>query len=285
MGARGSPQEEMKALGWHLPDEVGGYRLPRGAQFSPQKPTLDPALFDAQEKMRPEIREWVLSTLNRFWQPRYGNWWDWARVYLAGSSASYWWEGDNDFDILVGVSSPRLGRAHPELASLAQNQPELCSMFNAEFKEGLDVTEAHIPGHSVAYEVTFYANPWSYDIRNIKPYAAYDISDDIWTVHPVKLPKGFSAKSLPRSFWENVAKMGDHIKEILALPEPGRTEQASELLERLHRGRQVAYSPAGSGVFDQRQIMWLDLERQGLLQQLVLAVHPDVHPHQVPEVP
>ena len=275
----------MRTLAWRLPAEIGGYKLPKGAQFSPQKPMLDPAIFDGQEQVRPEVREWVLGTLNGFWQPLYGSWWLWANVYLAGSSASYWWEGDNDFDVLVGVSSPKLSRAHPEMAALAQDQPALCAYFNGQFKEGLDVEGAVVPGHSVPYDLTFYANPWSYDIRNIRPYAAYNLSEDRWSVHPAKLPAAFSAQSFPASFWQEVAKMADRVKDILALPEPERTEQATALLESLHHGRQLAYSPAGTGVFDQRQIMWLDLERQGLLQQLVLAVHPDAHPHSVPEVP
>jgi hypothetical protein len=464
----------MRTAAWHLPDVIGGYQLPTGAQFSKQKQTLDPAIFTATEQMWPDIRDWCLSETNSFWQPRYGNWWEWAKLYLAGSSASYWWSGDNDLDLLIGVSSYKFARAHPEMADLARDQQALCAHFNDEFRaefngtvvvhqapqgdgkwqaqdpeqqpqdkiarwlgsivkrgglthgsEGVlellfqrsnsgwtrlgsnalkEVTAAvtnhgyveiagtrcprcrpevpivitHvnavpvndvicggytsggnttsplrttsacgatrmvvapyvksqkkassstkcyklttatvsdeledcsvIPATSMLivlsdglapmcrrcstilpearwWDVSLYANPYSYDIRAIKPYAAYSISDDRWAVHPTKLPRNFSAKAMPRGFWESVGKMADHIKTILAQPEPGRTQDATELLEELHHGRQLAYSGIGSGVFDQRQIMWLALERLGVLQDLIIAVHPEGTPHPKPAVP
>lgn len=275
----------MRTAVWRIPDVIGGYPLPTGAQFSAQKQHLDPAIFTPAEMMWPQVRDWCLSEVNYFWQPRYGNWWTWAKVYLAGSTASYWWSGDNDFDLLVGVSSYYLARAHPEMAGLALDQAQLCAHFNEEFKEGFNRDAVAVPGHAEPYSLTLYANPNSYDIRNIRPYAAYDISDNIWAVHPAKLPRGFSAKSMSRTFWEQVAKMADHIKDVLAEPEPERTERATELLEQLHHGRQLAYSGQGTGVFDQRQIMWLTLERQGVLQELITAVHPDAAPHPKPAVP
>jgi hypothetical protein len=273
----------MRTAAWRIPDVIGGYPLPTGAQFSPQKPTLDPAIFTSDEQMRPEVRDWCLTEVNDFWQPRYGSWWEWARVYLAGSTASYWWSGDNDFDILIGVSTYLLARYHPELARLGQ--PALCDHFNAEFKEGFNRDQVAVPGHDEPYSLTAYCNPYSFDIRNIRPYAAYDITANLWAVHPAKLPRGFSAKELPRAFWESVAKMGSHIHDVLAEDEPERAQHAAELLDQLHHGRQLAYSSIGSGVFDQRQIMWLALERLGVLQDLVTAVHPESTPHPKPLVP
>jgi hypothetical protein len=289
----------MRTLSWRLPDMVGGYPLPTGAQFSPQKPTLDPDIFTPTEQMRPEVRDWCLAKVNDFWQPRYGSWWEWAKVYLAGSTASYWWSGDNDFDLLVGVSNHLMAQSarHAQgpgylvegptrlLGLSTLSQPELCDHFNAEFREGFNVEAVEVPGHDEPYGLTLYANPYSYDIRAIKPYAAYSISDDHWAVHPAKLPRGFSAKSMPRSFWESVGKMAEHIRDVLAEADPERTEHATDLLEQLHHGRQLAYSGTGSGVFDQRQILWLTLERLGVLQDLISAVHPDSTPHPRPLVP
>ena len=274
----------MRTAAWRIPDVIGGYPLPTGAQFSAQHETLDPDIFTPTEQMRPEVRDWCLSQVNGFWQPRYGSWWLWAKVYLAGSTASYWYSGDNDFDLLVGVSSTLLARAHPEMADLARDQRALCAHFNEEFKEDFNREAVVVPGHDDLYSLTLYANPYSYDIRNIKPYAAYCISDNQWSVHPAKLPKGFSAKALPRSFWESVAQMADHIRDVVS-EGPEGTERATELLEQLHHGRQLAYSGVGSGVFDQRQIMWLALERLGVLQDLITAVHPDAVPHPRPLVP
>jgi hypothetical protein len=269
-----------------------------GAQFSKQHQTLDPDIFTSTEQMRPEIRDWCLGKVNDFWQPLYGSWWQWAKVYLAGSTASYWWSGDNDFDLLVGVSNHLMAQAarHAQgpgylveanvrlLGLSTLSQPDLCAHFNAEFKEGFNTEAEMVPGHDEPYSLTLYANPFSYDIRSIKPYAAYSISDDIWAVHPAKLPKSFSAKSMPRSFWESVAKMAGHIKDVLAEGPDGEAHRA-ELLEELHHGRQLAYSGVGSGVFDQRQVLWLSLERLGILQELIAAVHPDSVPHPKPLVP
>lgn len=289
----------MRTAAWRIPDVIGGYPLPTGAQFSVQKPILDPAIFTPAEQMWPQVRDWCLTEVNDFWQPLYGAWWEWAIIYLAGSTASYWWTGDNDFDLLVGVSNHLMAQsarraqgpgylveANMRLLGLSTlPQPELCAHFNEEFKEGFNRDEVVVPGHSEPYSLTLYANPDSYDIRAIRPYAAYDISRNLWAVHPAKLPKGFSAKTLPRSFWETVAKMANHIRDILDEPEPERTEHAVELLEALHHGRQIAYSGVGSGVFDQRQILWLSLERLGVLQDLITEVHPDSAPHPKPLVP
>ena len=272
----------MKTLAWNLPSEVGGYPLPQGAQFSKQHQTLDPDIFTSTEVMRPEIREWALAKVNAFWQPRYGSWWEWANLYLAGSTASYWWSGDLDFDLLVGISSVKLHQAHPELPT---EQQALCDHFNVELREGFNAEAVLVPGHHEPYSLTADCNPGSYDIRAIEPYAAYSISDDRWAVHPAKLPKTFSARSMPRSFWETVGAMADHIKAVLAEEEPERTEHATELLGQLHHGRQLAYSRAGTGVFDQRQVTWLYLERIGILQELIQAVHPEGKPHPVPLVP
>lgn len=274
----------MRVLSWKLPDEIGGYPLPTGAQFSQQHETLDPDIFTSTEEMRPEVRDWCLAKVNDFWQPLYGAWWLWSKIYLAGSSASYWYSGDNDFDLLVGVSSYKLSAAHPEMAALAKDQKALCAHFNEQFRDGFNSEAEMVPGHIEPYSVTLYANPYSFDIRAIKPYAAYSISDDTWAVHPTKLPKSFSAKSMPRSFWESVAKMAGHIKDVLAEGPEGADRQ-SELLEELHHGRQLAYSGVGSGVFDQRQILWLALERLGVLQDLIAAVHPASVPHPKPLVP
>jgi hypothetical protein len=288
----------MRTAAWRIPDVVGGYPLPTGAQFSAQHQTLDPDIFTPAEQMRPEVRDWCLSEVNDFWQPRYGSWWEWAKVYLAGSTASYWWTGDNDFDLLVGVSNHLMAQTARRaqrpgylvegptrlLGLSTLSQPDLCAHFNEEFKEDFNRESVDVPGHDELYSLTLYANPYSYDIRNIKPYAAYCISDNLWSVHPAKLPKGFSAKRLPRSFWESVAQMADHIRDVVA-EGPEGTERAAELLEQLHHGRQLAYSGIGSGVFDQRQIMWLALERLGVLQDLITAVHPDAIPHPRPLVP
>jgi hypothetical protein len=272
----------MRTAAWRVPDVVGGYPLPTGAQFSPQKQGLDPAIFTRDEQMRPDVRDWCLSEVNDFMQPRWGDWWLWAKIYLAGSTASYWWTGDNDFDLLMGVSSHSFARAHPDLPS---DQEAVCALLNAQFREEFNVEAISVPGHTEPYSLTLYANPGSYDIRAIKPYAAYDISSDIWAVHPAKLPRGFSAREMPRSFWETVAKMANHVRDVLDEPEPERTEHATELLEQLHHGRQLAYSQVGTGVFDQRQIMWLTLERLGVLQDLIQAVHPEAVPHAKPLVP
>jgi hypothetical protein len=191
-----------------VPEQIGGYPLPHGGQFGPSKPSLDPAVFDRDERMHPWVRLPILSLLGAFWDPRHQGWQTWARVYLAGSMASYWW-GTPDCDVLIGVDVGGFNRYNPVHAQ--PDNETLARYLTDELRTGLDPLTEHFafppsPDYRVTMgalgatplpieappgtpplggdgmEVTLYVNADSFDIRKIKPYTAYDLSTDTWAV-------------------------------------------------------------------------------------------------------
>lgn len=293
-----------KVEAWRVPDTIRGYPLPTGGQFAHSKPTLDPSVFDPNERMHPWIRKSLMAILDAFWGPRYGeDWAEWTRIYLAGSLASYWWSTP-DFDTLVGLHTPVFVDRHPEFAGMSDH--EVCQALNHEFILELDplMKDWSFPpadnlarllqtlGHPQAakpvydslshysiepfgpMEVTWYVNPASWDIRVIRPYAAYEVIADKWYVHPNRMDKAWGAHALDHAFWERMADVADEIKAALALPEPERTERCLEIYNRVHAARGDAFSQSGRGVTDPRSLQWIVLNRWGLLGPLEVAAHP-----------
>ena len=106
-----------------------------------------------------------------------------------------------------------------------------------------------------SFSLTWFVNPKAWDIRNIHPYAAYNVTDDEWAVHPLEVPKDWSAKSLPESYWSYAESLLNEIKAIGQLPPEERHRMAANLFEELHNHRSDAFSDEGKGLFDLSNIV------------------------------
>lgn len=238
---------------------------------------LDHRLFDG-EKLRPQVRAYILETLNGFWKPRYGLSWDqWARVYFAGSEASEWTsetlEGNNDFDILIGVDYDAY-RANGSRKDARKTNEEITDELNEGFRKGLNprTTNATImvDGELTGpWDNTWYVNKDSYDIREIRPYAAYDVTADKWVVKPPHLPE-WSTNAFPegKGLAREIRGIIDMAKGILAMPEPYRTQNGRALWEFVHANRSDAFGAQGEGWWDARNVIEKALDQAGLMQQL-----------------
>jgi hypothetical protein len=235
--------------------------LPTGHFFGPGKHNLNPQLFDGTH-LRPEIRQELLGLLNTFWAPKYGDTWQtWARVYLAGSAISYWWGDNNDLDTLVGIDYNHARRLCRPLSHLTDR--EIDDRLNTEFREGLnnDHRTLHANGHDIGpLESTFFVNSDAFDVRLLRPYAAYDLTADTWAVEPVQVPDDFSAKSLPESDWDELDALRRQVEEIAKLPEGEREARGAELYDKLHADRHAAFTEAGEGLYDERNVSWKALD-------------------------
>jgi GNAT superfamily N-acetyltransferase len=238
---------------------------------------LDHRLFDG-ERLRPDVRKYILETLNAFWKPRYGlSWNQWARVYFAGSEASEWTsenlEGNNDFDILVGVDYNAY-RAHGSRKDAGKTDLQITDELNEGFRKGLNPRTANamimVDGKLTGpWDNTWYVNPHSYDIREIRPYAAYNVTDDEWAVRPPHLPE-WSTKAFPegKGLEREIRGILDMAKGILAMPEPYRTQNGRALWEFVHSNRSDAFGAQGEGWYDPRNVIEKALDQAGLMQQL-----------------
>lgn len=264
--------------------------------FSAPTDALDPHLFvNGTDHIRPEIRDWVLKTLYGFWNTRYKGAEEWSTVWIAGSGISYQWaaaRGNGDLDILIGVDFPAFFRDNQKY--LGFSEQDVAEIFNQEFHAHLWPQTATTEFSSTvtgdlkkAYEVTFYVNPRSTDIRDIRPYAAYNLSDDSWTVRP---PSG-AAFTHPREFYDHAEAERQHANVVVGQynrlvgvlhgqnPEtPGWTNtkhqidlvasQAQTMYDDIHLGRKNAFGPGGSGYGDFYNFRWQYHKQHGTVQNL-----------------
>jgi hypothetical protein len=126
---------------------------------------------------------------------------------------------------------------------------------------------------------TFYVNHDSWDIRRIKPYAAYDVTDDQWAVKPPHLP-AWGLKDFPegKALEQEARAVSAYVRAVLALPEPYRSQQGYALWNHLHSDRSRAFSDQGEGWWDPGNVLEKWLDQEGLWDQLV-KVMVDVRAH------
>lgn len=252
--------------------------MPHERLFGPTQ-GLDHRLFDG-DHLKPDVSKYILETLYDFWKPMYGSDLDeWSIVYFAGSEASEWTsstlEGNNDFDVLIGVDYVKM-RGHMSRGSRYQlmSDQEITDEMNQDFKRLDEKTaQAMIPvdGELVGpFNQTFYVNPHSYDIRAIKPYAAYDVTNDRWAVKPPALPDWDIAK-FPEgpALVQECQAVASYVRSILKMPEPYRTQQGYALWQHLHGDRGRAFGPQGEGWFDPGNVIEKWLDQEGLWEKLV----------------
>lgn len=258
--------------------------------FAAPKDELDPELFVPGERLKPNVREWILSTLYTYWETKYNRPRDWSTVWIAGSAISYQWAADRggvgDLDILIGVDYPMFFMYNPELRGTSPK--DLSAVFNREFYEELWPSTAEISlDGGRPFEVTFYVNPNSTDIRDIRPYAAYDVTHDEWTVRPPEgedfnHPKAFydSAAKEVENAWGLVEKYNQAADQAAAM-QPGTpgwhnamrqaeliVSQAASTYDQIHSGRRVAFSQSGSGYGDYYNFRWQYHKQHGTANAL-----------------
>jgi hypothetical protein len=250
--------------------------------FSAPAPELDPTLFEGR-KLRSWVRQGVRHILTDFLNKRYRHPELWAHPWLAGSAVSYQWQAarqPGDLDCLIGVDYIQFRKANPEFKGLTEK--EISEQLNEEFKAELYPQTDNWNG----FELTFYVNPGATDIRTIKPYAAYDLKYDEWTVHPD--PQQIPAVN---EDWERVIGSDkDSTKQIYtrfnqarqdlkqSLSEPNRRnaearlaaayQQAEALFHEIHSNRSYAFSTSGEGYNDFSNYRWQAGKREGVIQTL-----------------
>jgi hypothetical protein len=230
--------------------------LPHERIFGPTH-GLDHRLWDG-DHLKHDVSSWVMDTLDGFWRPVYGpSWRAWSRVYFAGSEASEWTsetrEGNNDFDCLIGLDFARIREDLGGLFTMMTDE-QIVGGFNKQLTTLLwprtDAVMIPVEGNLVGpMSATFFCNAQAWDIREIKPYAAYCISTDRWAVRPPHLPD-WSIKDFPPAFVKEARAVEAYVRAVLALPEPMRAQQADALWRHLHSDRSRAFSAQGEGWYD-----------------------------------
>jgi hypothetical protein len=249
--------------------------------FSAPAAGLDPRLF-RDNRIIGSVRNGILSILFDHLHRHYYNPEAYTHIWLAGSGVSYQWAANRspaDLDCLVGINYILFRKSNEKYAGLS-NQ-EISSMINEDFRAEL---QPHTENYLDSFELTFYVNVAS-DIKTIKPYAAYSLTDDDWTVEPSE--PNYS----PERNWDRKISRDENMTvEILerysqalsnissATTDTARVnaeaalklavEQGAALFEDIHRGRGAAFSPSGKGYADYANYRWQAGKRSGSVQAL-----------------
>lgn len=250
--------------------------------FSAPMATLDPTLFEGRV-LRAWVRHGILAMLNDFLSLHYRHPELWAHPWLAGSGVSYQWSADRtpkDLDCLVGVDFIQFRKANPEFAGLTDK--EIAGMLNEEFRENLQLQTEDWNG----FELTFYVNPTATNIKNIKPYAAYDLKYDEWTVtpdptvQPPSNPEWERAVSSDSEMTQQImTRFNAALTDVQNSYSPplrrnaevrlqAAANQGAALYEEIHGNRSLAFSSEGQGYSDFNNYRWQSGKRTGIIDQL-----------------
>lgn len=247
--------------------------------FSPYEEHLDPTLFGEGYQIRGTVRVGLLSMMYAVLDKYFVGGKSWSRAWIAGSGVSYQWGSNNDLDVLVGVKYEDFRYLNPTYRQMSDL--EISKHINEIFRSDLQPHTEDWHG----YEVTFYVNQNSWDIRTILPYAAYSLTDDSWTVEPTR-----NAPSVPAE-WEHeasgmqkraqlaVSRYSEaHTSMVNAPHDAARVSaesamkhslaQAADLFHQVHEGRKYAFGPGGSGYSDRHNFLWQAGKRDGWLPAL-----------------
>jgi len=249
--------------------------------FSSPGAGLDPRLF-RDGKLIPSVRSSILRILLEHLRTHYYSPENYLTIWLAGSGVSYQWTAARhpaDLDCLIGVNYLLFRQSNPEYKALSDKQ--IADMFNEDFRNDLHPLTKNFLD---TYELTFYVNIAS-DIRSIKPYSAYSLTTDDWTVSPeVKAPahnklwdqrvsrdtsmvtdilSRYSAalNAISQSTTDNARRNAEATLKLAV-------EQGSALFDEIHKGRTTAFSQYGGGYSDIGNYRWQAGKQAGTVQAL-----------------
>jgi hypothetical protein len=254
--------------------------------FVPPTPNLDPNLFGDSDVLLPGVRSWINDTGYTFLNQHYSAAHYWATIWIAGSGVSYQWSADRsprDLDILVGVSMLSFKRHNPNYRGV--DETTIAHLITQTFRTLGERTVRQQIGNAT-YEVTWYVNPGAADIRDIHPYAAYDVTHNRWTVRPPELPGDWGTHSFSPEWWMQIGREKKRAQAIIgeflvhrsmymgARDDATRTNaaqgmqyaaaQASVMFDDLHSNRRIAFSPQGTGYSDWNNFRWQAHKRNGV---------------------
>jgi 2'-5' RNA ligase len=225
--------------------------LPQGRYWGPNSAQNDQRIFEG-DKLRPEVREDILSRINHVFRPRYKEWPRWTMVYFAGSEAAKWQPFNGDFDILIGIDWGKFRTDNPGYQD--KTDAEIATEMTDDLWKNANVDGYWFTladGRKVGpFDRTFFVNPEAYDIRRLHPYAAYNVTSNDWAVHPLEVPGDWDATHLPEAYWGYAESLLNEVKAIGMLPPEERHRMAANLYEELHTHRSDAFGEEGKGLFD-----------------------------------
>ena len=249
--------------------------------FSKPGKDLDPRLF-IDGHLRPLVRNAILTLLINHLELGYNEPTAWATAYLAGSGVSYQWSASRepaDLDCLIQINSVKFRQANNEYRGWSDK--EIADEINQGFKNELHPRTNNFMD---TFELTFYVN-LSPSIEAIKPYAAYSITNDTWSVPPVEQEAPFhpdwdiaaqrdvdQATTIIKRYAVALHQVQNATNSAMRLNAETTLShailQGSALFEDIHTSRGAAFGPSGLGYGDYANYRWQAGKRSGIVQAM-----------------
>lgn len=261
--------------------------------FSKPQEILDPALFtdtSSGPQLRHEIAMGIKTQLYKFWLGAgYHKPEEWASTWLAGSGASYQWAGDRgngDLDIIIGIDWPTFYTCNPQRGGIGID--ECTEYMDNELRTQLWPRTAHSTYGGKQFEVTYFVNADATDIRDILPYAAFNLDNGTWTVPPSRdtaydHPQDPQWMPYARVDLEAAITVRHAVEKIHGdlpyLDGPHRVTALNRLssavnyavgmMTDIHGNRRKAFQkPLGKGYFDFNNWRWQMAKKNGIVKVL-----------------
>ena len=249
--------------------------------FSKLSGGLDPRLFH-NGKLIPAVRSAILGLLYTHLNRIFVYSEDYIHVWLAGSGVSYQWAAQRDpadLDCLIGIDYIKFRQSNPNYSYLSDR--EIAQTFNEGFRDDLHPKTEEFLG---VFELTFYVNVIS-DITKIKPYAAYSVTLDDWTVEPseegmverkdwenkLSKDKSMALEILQRynnAYYGIEAAKNDAYRRNAESALKLAVDQGAALFDVIHKGRNSAFTPEGQGYADYANYRWQSGKASGVIPAL-----------------
>lgn len=275
---------------------AGDVSLTPGASsyFSPPAAHLDPSLFGPNEHMRSSVRSLITTTLYSYWRGRLSSPESWSTLYLAGSGASYQWSADRsegegrpgDLDVLIAVDWVKF-YMHQTDPWTRSSPEEWAEAINANLHAELWPRTANTRIGGMVYELTYYVNPATGPIGAILPYAAYNITEDKWAVHPdphPDHPQDLAAPDADAEATRILLDRYDTAHQHLLAAYRGRPDtpsilnaqtemqivarDARAMFDEIHSARNEAFSEVGDGYASNENYRWQRAKASGVINAL-----------------
>lgn len=249
--------------------------------FSTPGVGLDPRLF-RNGKIVPAVRSSILRILFDHLRSYFHNPESYCHVWLAGSAVSYQWTAARkpaDLDCLIGINYPVFRQLNTNYRGYSDK--EIAALFNEHFRTHIHPATDNFLG---TYELTFYVNAES-NIKSLKPYAAYSLTNDDWSVQPevkgAPINKGWESKAAKDK--QMALEIIDRYTVALTAISSATTDaarrnaesalklavqQGAALFEDIHHGRTYAFSKSGQGYSDIHNYRWQAGKASGIIQAL-----------------
>jgi len=249
--------------------------------FSESVGHLDSRLFRGATLI-PNVRNAILVLLKNHLELGYNEPMSWIQVFLAGSGVSFNWQAHRapaDLDCLVSVDYIQFRQSNQEYKGWSDR--EIAAELNQGFKNEL---HPRTDNFMDTFELTFYVNP-NPNIMELKPYAAYSVTNDTWVVPPTRLepptnPEWMSAVERDKvKAVELIKRYSTALDQIKSAANDAMrinaeaalavaVQQGSAMFEDIHTSRSGAFSPTGSGYADFANYRWQAGKQSGVVPAL-----------------